>query len=90
MASAAELLESLYPELHAVAARHLQHCRRGTTLQPTALLHEAYLRVAGRSDWSSRNHFLAAVCRAMRHVMVDYVRDMDRREARGRSGSDPE
>jgi RNA polymerase sigma factor (TIGR02999 family) len=44
------------------------------TLQPTVLLHETYLRLENRSDWASRTHFIATASRAMRHVLVDYVR----------------
>jgi RNA polymerase sigma factor (TIGR02999 family) len=77
---------SLYQELRRQAARHLRRERRGHSLQPTGLVHEAYLRLTGLrgSHWPSRAHFLAMAARAMRHILVDHAR---RRAARKRFGS---
>lgn len=75
-ASAGErLISRLYAELHAIAARHVRDEHAAATLQPTALVHEAYLRLAGSDvDWESRRHFLATAARTMRHVLVDHAR----------------
>ena len=79
------LLAIVYAELRAVAARHLRGERRGHTLQPTALVHEAYLRlVDGEAvGWESRAHFFGAAAQAMRRVLVDHAR---RRSAVKRGG----
>jgi RNA polymerase sigma-70 factor, ECF subfamily len=71
-----QLLTILYPELRRLAARYLQRERRGHTLQPTALVNEAYLRVFGSDsvDWNDRVHFFAVVARQMRRVLVDHAR----------------
>jgi RNA polymerase sigma factor (TIGR02999 family) len=81
--------ERLFPVVHAelrrVAARQLRRERRGHTLQPTALAHEAYLRLAGAEglDCGSRGHFFALAARVMRQVLVDHAR---RRRAAKRGG----
>lgn len=66
----------LYGELHRIAENLMRHERPGHTLQPTALVNEAYLKLIGRVgiDWQSRAHFLRAAARAMRQVLVDYAR----------------
>jgi len=66
----------LYNELRRQAIRCMRGERPGITLQPTALVHEAFMRLAGaqRIDWQSRNHFLAIAARTMRRVLVDVVR----------------
>jgi RNA polymerase sigma factor (TIGR02999 family) len=66
----------VYDELRALAARHLAIERPGHTLQSTALVHEAYLRLAGQqqADWKSRAHFFGAVATIMRRVLVDHAR----------------
>ncbi len=69
----APLAELVYAELRDMAARQLRGMR-GATLQPTALVHEAWLRLAGHEDFASRNHFLGVAGKAMRSVLVDYVR----------------
>ncbi len=71
-----KLLELLYGDLRRLAAAYLKRERRDHTLQPTALLHEAYLRLLGQNhrEWKSRSHFLAAAAQAMRHVLVDWAR----------------
>ncbi len=78
------LIPLVYAELHRVAHRRLGGERTGHTLQTTALVHEAYARLAG-SDvrWSDRAHFFALAARAMRRILVDYAR---RRAASKRGG----
>jgi RNA polymerase sigma factor (TIGR02999 family) len=70
------LLPMVYAELRAIAARHLQSERPGHTLQPTALAHEAYLRLRGLGDvpWHDRSHFFAMASRIMRRILVDHAR----------------
>lgn len=77
------LMPLVYDELHALAHRQLQSERDGHTLQTTALLHEAYLRLMGADvPWEGRVHFFAVAARAMRRVLVDHARGA-RREKRG-------
>jgi RNA polymerase sigma factor (TIGR02999 family) len=70
------LLPLLYDELRRIAVRHLKRERRGHTLQPTALVHEAYLRLVQQREpaWQSRAHFLNAAAQVMRRILVDYAR----------------
>ncbi len=70
-----ELIEIVYPELRRIASRYLQG-RQGQTLQGTALVHEAYLRLAGRQeiDWKDRSHFYAVAARIIRGILVDHYR----------------
>jgi RNA polymerase sigma factor (TIGR02999 family) len=70
------LVPIVYRELRSIAAGFLRHERREHTLQPTALVHEAYLRLAGQSDlhWEDRAHFVGIAARAMRWVLVDHAR----------------
>jgi RNA polymerase sigma factor (TIGR02999 family) len=70
------LIDILYRELHAMAERRLAREPAGNTLQPTALVHEAYLRLVGqrRIDWRDRGHFLALAATMMRRVLVDRAR----------------
>ncbi len=69
------LLEAVYPELRKIAAAYMQRESPGHTLQPTALLHEAYLKLAGSgSDWKDRSHFFALSAVAMRQILVDHAR----------------
>jgi len=71
------LMEIVYPELHRIASRHLAREREGHTLQPTALVHEAYLRLAQRApgkQWTDRTHFFAVSARIVRAVLVDHAR----------------
>src|SRR3954452_3973108 len=75
--AAAELLPLVYDELRQLAAARLADERRGQTLQATALVHEAYLRLVGGGpprDWSGRGHFFAAAAEAMRRILVDAAR----------------
>lgn len=71
-----ELLAQLYDELHRRAIGYMRGQRADHTLQPTALVNEAYMRLAnsGSSLWSDRPRFLATASRAMRHVLVDHAR----------------
>jgi len=72
------LIEGAYRELHAVAARLLGRERPDHTLQPTALVHEAWLRLEGDARWQDRTHFVATAARAMRRVLVDHARGRGR------------
>lgn len=74
--AAAELLPLLYDELRHLAKARLRAAPPGATLQPTELVHEAYLRLVGSSDpgWNSRNHFFSAAAQAMRNILVDRAR----------------
>jgi RNA polymerase sigma factor (TIGR02999 family) len=71
-----QLFADVYAELRAIAARYLHRERKGHTLQPTALVHEAYLKLLGqtRVDWQGRAHFLAIAAQAMREILVDHAR----------------
>lgn len=70
------LVGLVYDELHRIADRFLRGERTGHTLQPTALVHEAYLELIDqkRVDWQSRSHFFAIAARVMRRILVDYAR----------------
>lgn len=72
-----QLLALVYGELRALAAAKMTSERLDHTLQGTALVHEAYLRLMGNpcgQEWSSRNHFFAAAAEAMRRVLIDHAR----------------
>jgi RNA polymerase sigma factor (TIGR02999 family) len=76
-AAAELLLPLIYDELRRLAAARLQHEKPGQTLQATALVHEAYLRLIGSENdarWNSRGHFFAAAAEAMRRILVDAAR----------------
>ncbi len=84
--AAEQLLPLVYDELRHLAAQRLAHEKPGHTLQPTALVHEAYLRLvdADRAGgWNSRGHFFAAAAEAMRRILVESAR---RRRALRRGG----
>lgn len=71
------LMEIVYPELRRIAAQHLSRERPGHTLQPTALVNEAYLRLAGQApgrQFADRTHFFAVAARIVRAVLVDHAR----------------
>jgi len=74
--SLGRLIPLVYDELRQLAARHLRGEPSGHTLQPTALVHEAYLRLAkqGKKDWRSRAVFFHVAARMMRRVLVDHAR----------------
>ncbi len=70
------LLPLVYDELHAIAARKMQDERRDHTLQPTALVNEAFLRMVDQSrvEWQGRAHFCAVAANMMRRILVDHAR----------------
>lgn len=74
--AARELLPLVYRELHATAERLMRGERDEHTLQPTALIHEAFLKLVGPRDggWEGKGHFLRVASRAMRQVLVDHAR----------------
>ena len=75
--AAAELLPLVYDELRKLAAQRLAQEKPGQTLQATALVHEAYLRLVGGGqpqDWNGRGHFFAAAAEAMRRILVEQAR----------------
>jgi RNA polymerase sigma factor (TIGR02999 family) len=71
-----QLFADVYAELRDLAARYMRRERKSHTLQPTALVHEAYLKLVGQSpvDWHGRAHFLAFAAKAMRQILVDHAR----------------
>ena len=85
--AASELLPLVYDELRQLAAARLAQEKAGQTLQPTALVHEAYLRLVGGNpdrSWNGRGHFFAAAAEAMRRILVEAAR----RKGRVRHGGD--
>ena len=85
--AADELLPLVYQELRRLAAHKMANEAAGHTLQPTALVHEAYLRLVGGSQpqpWEGRGHFFAAAAEAMRRILVDRARE---RKALKRGGN---
>src|SRR6516162_9801787 len=76
-AAAEQLLPLVYDELRKLAAQRLGQEKPGQTLQATALVHEAYLRLVGGGDelhWDNRRHFFAAAAEAMRRILIDNAR----------------
>lgn len=72
------LLPVVYDELRQLAAVHLAREKPGLTLQPTALVHEAYVRLVGGKEqvpWSNRSHFFGAAGQAMRRILIDHARE---------------
>lgn len=71
-----ELMPLIYGELHRLAHRYMKRERMGQTLQTTALINEAYLRLAGSdsAEWKDRVHFFSVAARIMRHLLVDRAR----------------
>ncbi|MEZ6234729.1 MAG: sigma-70 family RNA polymerase sigma factor [Phycisphaerales bacterium] len=71
-----KLLEALYDELRSLAKARMARQPKGQTIQPTALVHEAYMRLVDGGDpgWDSRAHFFGAAARAMRNILVDRAR----------------
>ena len=76
--AAADLLPLVYDELRKVAAAWMAAEHPGQTLQPTALVHEAYLRLVGEQRFDGRGHFFAAAAEAMRRILVNHARDRKR------------
>lgn len=69
------LLPLVYDELHQLARSQRRRNASSPTLNTTALVHEAYLRLAGQDDaWEGRRHFFRVAARAMRHILIDYAR----------------
>ena len=84
--AAAELLPLVYDELRKLAAARMAEEKPGQTLQATALVHEAYVRLVGSGQdqsWNSRGHFFAAAAEAMRRILIERAR---RRQSRKRGG----
>src|SRR5262245_39863801 len=84
--AAADLLPLVYDELRKLAAARLADERPGQTLQPTALVHEAYLRLVGDQHFDGRAHFFAAAAEAMRRILVEAARRRDRLRRGGDRG----
>src|SRR5262245_5705742 len=84
--AAEQLLPLIYDDLRRLAAQKLAQERPGQTLQATALVHEAFLRLVGDSEqrWDSRSHFFAAAAEAMRRILIDAARG---KAARKRGGA---
>ena len=84
-AASSRLIDAVYPELRRIAVRSLRAERSDHTLQPTALVNEAYLQLVGQTDkdWQNRAHFFAVAAQVMRRVLVDYAR---KRKANKRGG----
>ena len=82
---AIELLPEVYAELRRLAAALTARLRPGQTLQPTALVHEAYLRLVRNQDpgWEGRRHFFGAAARAMREILIEQARRKDSRKRGG-------
>jgi RNA polymerase sigma-70 factor, ECF subfamily len=79
-----ELLPLVYEELHRQAARYLRHERANHTLQTTALINEAYLRLIDQKVvWESRTHFFAIAAQVMRRILVDYAKNRHRAKRGG-------
>ena len=96
--AASQLLPLVYEELRRLAAQKLASEKAGQTLQATALVHEAYLRLVGNSEerhWDSRGHFFAACAEAMRRILVNRAQEKAclKRGGRllgGEAGEEPE
>ena len=80
-----ELFPVVYDELRALAHRQRRKWRGNDTLNTTALVHEAYLKLVGQTtaDWETEAHFLAAAGRAVRHILINYARDQQTQKRGG-------
>lgn len=80
-----DLLPLVYDELHRQAARYMRRERPGHTLQTTALIHEAYLKLVDQRNvnWESRTHFFAIAAQAMRRILVDHAKTAHRKKRGG-------
>ncbi len=85
------LLPLVYDELRAVAQEYLKGERKGHTLQATALVHEAYLRLVGPANpgWQNRAHFFGAAARAIRRILTDHARSRSREKRGGNAVREP-
>ena len=83
--AAAELMPLVYDQLYAIARQRMREERAGHTLQATALVHEAYMRLVGDANlsWESRGHFFRTAAEAMRRILIDHAR---KRKAAKRGG----
>lgn len=83
--AAGELMPLVYEQLHAIARQRMREERAGHTLQATALVHEAYMRLVGDAEisWQSRGHFFRMAAEAMRRILIDHAR---KRKAQKRGG----
>ena len=82
-ATISDPFELAYTELHGLAANHMMGERPSHTLQPTALINEAFLKLNDRYHWENRNHFMAVASKAMRQILLDHAR---RRNSAKRKG----
>ena len=85
--AAEQLLPLVYDELRRLAAQKLAHEKPGQTLQATALVHEAYLRLVEKDQarrWDGRGHFFAAAAQAMRRILIDRAREKGREKRGGK------
>jgi RNA polymerase sigma factor (TIGR02999 family) len=84
--AASQLIPLIYQELHRLAVSHLRRERPDHTLQPTALVHEAYIKLVAQrnTDWKSRAHFFGVASQLMRRILVDYARRQLRAKRGGR------
>lgn len=80
-----ELLPLVYDELRRLARSHLSRERQAHTLQPTALVNEAYIRLVGQNaiDWKDRAHFFGIASRLMREILIEYARGRNRKKRGG-------
>ncbi len=80
-----QLMPMVYSELHRMARQYMQSQPSGHTLQPTALIHEMYVKLMGQEEqkWANRAHFFGVAAQAMRHILVDHARN---RSSKKRSG----
>lgn len=86
----APLMACVYDELRRLAAGRLKHERPGHTLQPTDLVHEAFLRLVGADvEWQDRAHFLAVAAGTMRRILVDHARAKGRERRGGGAPAEP-
>ncbi len=85
-APADRLMPLVYDELRELAEKYLRGERAGHTLQPTALVHEAYMRLVDQSrvDWKGRTHFMAVGAQAMRRILIDHARGAGRGKRGGK------
>ena len=86
-AAASKLVPLVYEEMRRLAGRYMRRERTNHTLQATALVHEAYLKlVEQRSDWQSRAHFFGVAAQVMRHILIDHARGHVRATRWGKRG----
>lgn len=86
-----KLMPLVYNDLHQIARRYMARQNAGHTLQTTALIHEAFIKMVGQSEkqYQNRSHFFAVAAQAMRHILVNYAlaRQTDKRGGKGRQVS---